>query len=446
MNIVLFVGPSLPAAAVAEQLSARILPPAAMGDILREARRGASAIGLIDGAFDGVLPVWHKEILWAMSQGVHVFGAASMGALRAAELDGFGMRGIGRVYGGYRSGEFEADDEVAVLHGPAEVGYAAVTEALVNIRATVECAVLERSLDDAQAAALLERARAMHYRERTWDALLAGMAADVAGRLRAWLPKGRVDRKRQDAALLVAELAAFARSDPPPMQVDYRFAWTDAWDALYRRVPDGGPTDDILDELRLQPARFRVVRRAALARVLAKREVEATGGATPTTGAAGAVERLRTRLGLWRRADLDRWLALSDLDEHGLRALATEEMRLEGLEEDAGTALGPAMLAELRLSGELAGLAERARQKSVLLAAATSDLPGVDPSEIDVAPLLARLAEALDGRDADLVRQLGFASRAALNRTALREARFQRILATSKGADSVEISAQPDSS
>ena len=67
--------------------------------------------------------VWHKEILWAMAQGIHVFGAASIGALRAAELDAFGMRGIGRIYEAFRDGVLEDDDEVAVLHGPEELGY-----------------------------------------------------------------------------------------------------------------------------------------------------------------------------------------------------------------------------------------------------------------------------------------------------------------------------------
>ena len=39
-----------------------------------------------------------------MAQGIHVFGAASIGALRAAELDAFGMRGIGRIYEDFRDG------------------------------------------------------------------------------------------------------------------------------------------------------------------------------------------------------------------------------------------------------------------------------------------------------------------------------------------------------
>ena len=53
------------------------------------------AIGLIDGYFERVPSVSHKEILWAMSQGIVVIGAASMGALRAAELAPFGMLGVG---------------------------------------------------------------------------------------------------------------------------------------------------------------------------------------------------------------------------------------------------------------------------------------------------------------------------------------------------------------
>ena len=41
-------------------------------------------VGVIDGAFLSGPAVWHREIIWALSQGVQVLGAASMGALRAA--------------------------------------------------------------------------------------------------------------------------------------------------------------------------------------------------------------------------------------------------------------------------------------------------------------------------------------------------------------------------
>ncbi len=82
---VIFVGPSLPDAASFAGDDAFVCPPAVQGDVLAAVKRGASVIGLIDGGFEYTAPVWHKEILYALSQNVAVLGAASMGALRAAE-------------------------------------------------------------------------------------------------------------------------------------------------------------------------------------------------------------------------------------------------------------------------------------------------------------------------------------------------------------------------
>ena len=97
-------------------------------------------IRTIDGYFDRVPAVWHKEILWAMSRGIHLFGCSSMGALRAAELEAFGMVGVGEVFRMFRDGVLEDDDEVAVIHGPSDAAYVTLTEALVNIRATLASA------------------------------------------------------------------------------------------------------------------------------------------------------------------------------------------------------------------------------------------------------------------------------------------------------------------
>jgi hypothetical protein len=85
--------------------------------------RQPQAIGIIDGYFHRVPAVWHKEILWAMSEGIHVFGSASMGALRASELHRYGMIGVGRVFETYRDGRLEDDDEVVVMHSPESFGY-----------------------------------------------------------------------------------------------------------------------------------------------------------------------------------------------------------------------------------------------------------------------------------------------------------------------------------
>src|SRR5262245_8912136 len=112
--------------------------PAAYGDVARATLQGAAAIGIVDGRFEDTRAVWHKEILFALSQGVAVAGAASMGALRAAECAWFGMIGIGEVFKRFSSGEFEDDADVAQLHAPAELGYQALTEPLANIVPTLD--------------------------------------------------------------------------------------------------------------------------------------------------------------------------------------------------------------------------------------------------------------------------------------------------------------------
>ena len=141
MTACIFAGPSLPPAARARLARVLWLPPAAQGDLYRAARTGPAAIGLIDGYFGNVASVWHKEILWALERGIHVYGAASIGALRAAELADFGMHGIGVISAAYRDGTLQDDDEVALLHGPAETGYLPLSEPMVNLRSSFAAAV-----------------------------------------------------------------------------------------------------------------------------------------------------------------------------------------------------------------------------------------------------------------------------------------------------------------
>jgi hypothetical protein len=74
-------------------------------------------IVLIDGVFHQSLAVWHKEIVYALLAGVVCIGAASMGALRAAELHRYGMIGVGKIFEMYRDGE-EDDSLVAMTFDP----------------------------------------------------------------------------------------------------------------------------------------------------------------------------------------------------------------------------------------------------------------------------------------------------------------------------------------
>ena len=97
-DIVVFLGPSLARSRAEQILEADYRPPAKRGDLYNAAREGARIILLIDGVFFQDCSVAHKEVLYALEAGAKVLGASSMGALRASELDVYGMEGIGQIY------------------------------------------------------------------------------------------------------------------------------------------------------------------------------------------------------------------------------------------------------------------------------------------------------------------------------------------------------------
>jgi hypothetical protein len=205
---VVFVGPTLPTAEVLALLpDATIAPPVSFGDVLRLAQgKRIRRIAIIDGYFERMAAVWHKEIVFALERGIEVWGAASMGALRAAELRSVGMIGVGAIYRAFARGELTADDEVAVAHLPAEHGYRAVSDALVNLREGIANAP---GLTVRTRATLLELARTRFYRERSWamliaDAREAGVPAKQLDRLAA---QPKPDRKAADARMLLRKLA-----------------------------------------------------------------------------------------------------------------------------------------------------------------------------------------------------------------------------------------------
>ena len=243
MTIFVFAGPSL-ARADSAVPGLTYLPPAAEGDIYRATREGPRAIALIDGYFEAQPAVWHKEILWAMYQGIHVFGAASMGALRAAELWSFGMQGAGVIYRAYRRGVLIDDAEVAVLHGPAELNYPSVTEALVNVRANLSRAQARGVLSREARRLVLQSAASVYYKDRTWERILAaavqnGMTAEGAASLKSWLKTNSFDLKRRDAGSLIRLMKEREDSFDEPLQVSYEFEDTTFWrDLVDRHEPE----------------------------------------------------------------------------------------------------------------------------------------------------------------------------------------------------------------
>src|SRR5262249_42536959 len=208
MSIVIFLVPTLSVDEARKELEAVYHPRAAQGDVYLAALEKPTAIGLIDGVFDQRPAVAHKEVLFAMSEGVHVFGAASMGALRAVELAPFGMEGFGEVFNAFQRGKLTCDDEVAVAHASAEDGYRPLSEAMVNVRATLEAAERAGVQGAPDTATIIAAARALFYTDRCWPMILrkaadAGVSPPLIDALQAFLRKGRVNRKREDALTML---------------------------------------------------------------------------------------------------------------------------------------------------------------------------------------------------------------------------------------------------
>ncbi len=247
MSLFVFAGPTLSAEEGRRELDATFLPPAAQGDVYRAALQKPVAIGIVDGYFERVPSVSHKEILWAMSQGIHVFGAASMGALRAAELAAFGMEGVGAIFEAYRTGALEDDDEVAVTHASAEDGYLAMTEAMVNIRATLRAAEAAAVIQADTRVRLEHQAKGLFYGDRRYPTLLslarrAALAPDELEALRAFLPRGQVNQKRLDALAMLRLMRERLARGLEPKQVPWHFQRTDAWEYIRTKAATAPPS------------------------------------------------------------------------------------------------------------------------------------------------------------------------------------------------------------
>ena len=214
MSLVVFTGPSLHADVARRALPwARVEPPACRGDVEAAVAQGASTILLLDGGFAHRLAVSPGEIVAALRAGVRVVGAASLGAIRAAECHPAGMEGVGAVQRLYRVGVLRDDDEVAVATEP-DHGHRAVSLALVNVRFAVLCGLRVGLLDRDRAAALLTAAKARHFSERHWPAVFHEAGVPPSPELRA-LCLGH-DVKRRDAERAVAWLS---HTPAPPRRV-----------------------------------------------------------------------------------------------------------------------------------------------------------------------------------------------------------------------------------
>ncbi|MGW5477729.1 TfuA-like protein [Streptomyces sp. NPDC004008] len=215
-----YVGPTLPRSEpVLMAPGVRVRAPIGHGDLFDTAIRDGDTVVIIDGVYHQAPALRHKEILAAMGRGVRVIGAASIGALRAAELAPFGMLGVGSIYTAYAHGEINGDDEVAVGQAP-DGEWDALTWPLVNLRHVLKLAALAGVVDGERGAALLAGLRTVYYPQRTAAAVRAICRRHSELAFADWLAVQRErdpyfgDLKRADA--LEAVHTALAAPAPQP--------------------------------------------------------------------------------------------------------------------------------------------------------------------------------------------------------------------------------------
>ena len=209
----IFLGPSLSHEKARKIFDADYRPPAKKGDFLRlAADPDIRIVGFVDGVFLQDYPPTPIEVYQlARKEGVILAGAASLGALRAVELEKFGMVGIGKIFELYKSGRVDADDEVAVTFAP-EGDYRLQSEAMIDIRYNLFLAYKKKVISKKAKIALARVAKETYFPHRNYANILEdarGKHPAIAGEIdsfAAYIASNRKSLKEIDAMRLVRYL------------------------------------------------------------------------------------------------------------------------------------------------------------------------------------------------------------------------------------------------
>jgi len=441
-HVVVFAGPSVAAEVVRRWLpDADLRPPASRGDVWRAGRDGADVVALIDGYYEHVPPVWHKEILDALRRGCQVFGSSSMGAIRAAELAPFGMIGVGTVYELMTQGVID-DADVSVAHGPAP-DHRVMSTPFANVHVTLWAAWRAGVVDASARDLVLACARSIFYAERTYPAILAaandaGADAESVAELAAWLPTGALDQKRLDAEELLGLIATgdTIRRPTAAFSLNETRHFTAMCD---EELSLGDPhasdrfAHPILEEVQLRPQLYGELIEVARTDLLAAEHARNHGVVVTQQLLDEASDELRRQLGLASRLDVERWLAHNQLDWDAYGDLVERRLLAHwGHRNIRGERdLREAVIDLVRIRGRYAGFVERATAKAEMLRSSGLDEAGVmthAPIPAD-GPLDWFLSERVGSTNdvtlADLASSLGFADAQALTRAVRREHLFE---------------------
>jgi hypothetical protein len=281
-STVVFTGPSISTAEVRDRLpGCTVLPPVARGHLYSARQNGADTLLIIDGTFSHGFAISPREVIDVARDGATVYGASSMGAIRAAECHPAGVRGIGVVFRLYRTGILDTDDEVAVATDPDD-GYAATSCALVNVRCAARRAVARRLLGRADERAIVAAAQGLHFARRRWPVILRSAAVPGDRRLIQEFCE-RVDVKHDDAVRALDQIAGLVRARatgqaPPPYAPLRGFAQPVRYPGHDRRYGFG--EEDLRDRLLVWLFGSGRYQRYIWPLVAGEREFQALGGSS----------------------------------------------------------------------------------------------------------------------------------------------------------------------
>ncbi len=225
---VIFLGPSLSHHKAHKIFDAEYRAPAKKGDLLTLSAsapyddnepKSINFVGLIDGLFLQDYPPTPIEVYQLLSnKNFRVVGGASIGALRAMELEKYGMVGIGKVFELFKSGVTDEDDEVAVTFRQGD-GDGVQSEAMVDIRFNLFVAYKKNIISERAKRILAKTAKSIYFPYRTYSNIVEQTRIkfpELSGELNSFsmhMNNHRLSLKERDAIQVVGYIKAAYEKD-----------------------------------------------------------------------------------------------------------------------------------------------------------------------------------------------------------------------------------------
>ncbi len=210
---IVYLGPTLSREEASKILDADYRDPAKKGDFLRLAHTSDEKryVGFIDGVFLHDYPPSPIEVYHlATRKNIELVGASSLGALRAVELEKFGMKGIGKIFQLYKNGIINADDEVAVTFVRGK--NILQSEAMIDIRFNLFLAYKKGIISRQTKKRFVKVAKNIYFPFRNYDDIITltqksfPSVYDELENFRNYILKNRDSLKARDAIKLLKYL------------------------------------------------------------------------------------------------------------------------------------------------------------------------------------------------------------------------------------------------